>query len=48
MIWKKENGVWVSGLYKITPMRHFCKLFFDEKWIGNFQTLDDAKDSISD
>lgn len=48
MSWKKENGVWVNGLYKITPMRYFFKLFFNGKFIDNFQTLQDAKNSVSD
>lgn len=48
MSWKRQNGVWVNGLYKITPMRYFFKLFFDGKFVGNFNTLQDAKDSVSD
>jgi len=47
MSWKRGNGVWVNGLYKITPMRYFFKLFFNGNFVENFNTLNDAKNHVS-
>jgi hypothetical protein len=46
MTWTKENGVWKSGLYTIKPRFRFFKLFFNGKFIDNFQTLQAAKDAV--
>ena len=48
MSWKKQNGAWVNGLYSIKQRFRYFKLFFNGKFINNFNTLNDAKNSISD
>jgi len=48
MSWKRQNGAWVCGLYVIKQRFRYFKLFFGGKFVGNFNTLQDAKDSISD
>ena len=46
MTWKYEDGVWKSGLYTIKPRFRFFKLFFNGKFIDNFQSLQAAKDAV--
>lgn len=45
-MWKYEDGAWVSGLYVIKKKFRYFKLFFNRKWVGNFQTLQSAKDAV--
>ncbi len=44
MTWKYEDGAWVSGLYVIKKKFRYFKLFFNGKFIDNFQSLQAAKD----
>jgi hypothetical protein len=46
LMWKYENGAWVSGLYVIKKKFRYFKLFFNGKFIDNFQSLQAAKDAV--
>jgi len=48
MSWKKQNGAWVCGLYTIKQRFRYFKLFFNGNFVGNFNTLQDAKNNASD
>ena len=46
MTWKYENGAWVSGLYVIKKKFRYFKLFFNGRFVDNFQSLQAAKDAV--
>jgi len=46
LMWKYEDGVWVSGLYVIKKRFRYFKLFFNGRFVDNFQSLKAAKDAV--
>ncbi len=46
LMWKYEDGAWVSGLYVIKKKFRYFKLFFNGRFVDNFQSLQAAKDAV--